>query len=96
MTTLNEYMKVDAVTTVNDPEEIGERVVRYRDVRCPECNRMFWCIRWEDYGYPEVHCDACDYRDSWPFEETGLKQRYRDGPRGEVVELAETGADADR
>ena len=78
--TLNQRNKVDAVTTWNDPDELGERVVRYLDVRCPSCNRMFWCIRWEATGYPEVHCDHCDYRDYWPFEETGLEERYREGP----------------
>jgi len=78
--TLNQRNKVDAVTTWNDPDELGELVVRYLDVRCPNCNRMFWCIRWEATGYPEVHCDHCDYRDYWPFEETGLEERYSEGP----------------
>ena len=31
--TLNQRNKVDAVTTWNDPDELGERVVRYLDVR---------------------------------------------------------------
>lgn len=70
--------KVDAVTTWNDEDELGERVVRYDDVRC-ECGRMFFCIRWEAYGYPEVHCPACGFRESWPFGETGLEERYRRG-----------------
>jgi len=86
MTTLNKHTKVDAGTTVNDPDDLGERVVRYDDVRCDQCGRMFWCIRWEATGYPEVHCDVCDYRDWWPFEETDLKERYEDGPRVEVAE----------
>ena len=73
--------KVDVVTSWNDPDDLGERVVRYLDVRCPSCARMFFCIRWEDYGWPEVHCPACSIRDSWPFEKTGLKQRYRNGGR---------------
>ena len=81
MSTRNQRTKVDAVTTVNDPDEIGERVVRYDDVRCPICNRMFWCIRWEAVGYPEVHCDVCGLRGYWPFETTGLKRRYENGPR---------------
>jgi len=81
MTTRNRRTKVDAVTTWNDPDEIGERVVRYDDVRCHKCGRMFWCIRWEATGWPEVHCDACGFREGWPFEETDLKQRYEDGPR---------------
>ena len=72
-------MKVDAVTTWNDEDEIGERVVRYTDVRCPHCDRMFWCIRWEAYGYPEVHCNACGLRESWPFETLGLRERYAEG-----------------
>jgi len=76
--------KVDAVTTWNDPEELGERVVRYDDVRCPECDRMLWCIRWEAVGWPEVHCDVCGFREGWPFEESGLEDRYRDGPQGPV------------
>ena len=79
--TLNQRHKIDAVTTVNDPDELGERVVRYRDVRCPDCDRMLWCIRWEDYGWPEVHCDACGLRDSWPFDATELRDRYEEGPR---------------
>lgn len=82
---LNSHPKVDAVTTVNDPDDLGERVVRYHDVRCPDCDRMFWCIRWEATGYPEVHCDACGYRDQWPFEETELEDRYRNGPQPEVT-----------
>jgi len=79
--TLNHRTKVEAVTTVNDPDELGERVVRYGDVRCPECGRMFWCIRWEACGWPEVHCDHCGYREGWPFEETDLRERYEEGPR---------------
>lgn len=80
MSTLNQRTKVDAVTTVNDPDEIGERVVRYCDVRCSSCDRMLWCVRWEVCGYPEVHCDACGFRESWPFEQSGLKERYEEGP----------------
>lgn len=79
--TLNERMKVNAVTTWNDPDELGERVVRYRDVRCPECGRMFWCVWWEANGYPEVHCDVCGIRESWPFNETQLRERYEKGAR---------------
>lgn len=79
--TLNERMKVDAVTTWNDPDELGERIVRYDDVRCPECGRMFWCLYWEKNGYPEVHCDVCGIRESWPFNEMKLKERYEHGTR---------------
>jgi len=79
--TLNQRNKVDAVTTVNDPDDLGERVVRYLDVRCPDCDRMLWCIRWEDYGWPEVHCDVCGFREGWPFEASELEDRYREGPR---------------
>lgn len=78
--TLNQRNKIDVVTTWNDDDELGDRVVRYDDVRCPECSRMFFCIRWEATGYPEVHCPACGLTDSWPFDETGLEQRYRQGP----------------
>lgn len=80
MSTLNQRTKVDVVTTWNDPDERGDRVVRYDDVRCPDCGRMFWCVNWEYVGRPEVHCDACGLRDSWPFEETGLEARYENGP----------------
>lgn len=73
-------MKVDAVTTWNDPDELGDRVVRYLDVRCPDCNRMFWCILWEANGWPSVHCDVCDFRESYPFESIdGLEERYLTG-----------------
>jgi ribosomal protein S27E len=73
-------MKADAVITVNDPDDLGERVVRYLDVRCPDCGRMFFCVRWEATGYPEVHCPPCGRRHSWPFEEiAGLEQRYSTG-----------------
>lgn len=78
--------KIDTITTWNDPDELGERVVRYLDVRCPDCARPFFCIRWEACGYPEVHCPACDRRHSWPFEEIdGLQHRYRRGewPEGQ-------------
>lgn len=74
--TLEQAPKVDAVTTWNDEDELGERVVRYDDVRCPECGRMLWCIRWESVGYPEVHCPPCGLLDSWPFNDTGLRERY--------------------
>lgn len=78
--------KVAAVESVNNPDDIGERVVRYRDVRCRECSRMFWCVYWEDVGYPHVNCQACGIEYSWPFEEIeGLEHRYRHGewPVGE-------------
>lgn len=78
--TLNDRTRVDPVTTWNDENELGTRVIRYDDVRCPECDRMLWCINWECNGWPEVHCDACELRESWPFEETGLKDRYKRGP----------------
>jgi len=68
--------RVDCVTTVNDPDDIGERVVRDTEVRCPECGRMYWLIRWDDYGWPECHCDVCDRRESWPFETPGIKDKY--------------------
>lgn len=72
--------KVDVVTTWNDPDEIGDRVARYLDVRCPECDRMLWCLHWDAVGYPDVHCDACGFRSYWPFEEIdGLEHRYRNG-----------------
>lgn len=77
--TLQQSPKVDAVTTWNDEDELGERVVRYDDVRCPECDRMLFCIRWEATGWPEVHCPPCGLRESWPFEETGLRNRYERG-----------------
>ena len=79
--THNQRTKIDAVTTWNDPDERGERVVRYRDVRCHDCGRMLWCLRWEAVGWPEVHCDACGLRDTWPFDKTGLRDRYEEGPR---------------
>jgi len=53
----------------SDADDIGHRVVEYDEVRCPECDRMLKCIRWEDYGWPEVHCEACGIRESWPFDE---------------------------
>jgi phage FluMu protein Com len=68
--------KVDAITTWNDEDELGERVVRYNDVRCPECGRMLFCIRWEATGWPEVHCPPCGVHEGWPFEETQLRERY--------------------
>ncbi len=81
--------RVFEVTTWNDPDEIGDRVVRYTDVRCPECGRMFWCLLWEDTGWPSVHCDACDIEYSYPFDEIdGLEERYSNGqwPAGEPGE----------
>lgn len=78
--------EVDAVVSVNDPDDIGDRVVRYRDVRCPDCNRMFFCLQWEDYGYPSVHCPPCGNYYRWPFDEIdGLEHRYRNNewPVGE-------------
>jgi len=82
--TLNQRNKVDAVVSGwNDPDKLGERVVRYRDVRCPDCGRMMYCIRWEAYGWPEVHCDVCGLREGWPFEQTELKDRYENGPKPE-------------
>jgi len=90
MSTRNQRNKVDAVTTWNDPDEIGERVVRYNDVRCPVCGRMFWCRLWEANGYPSVHCDVCDFRESWPFEVTGLKERYENGPRPDNSEVPDS------
>jgi len=74
-----EETKVEIVTTWNDEDELGERVVRYDDVRCPECGRMLFCILWEAYGYPEVHCPPCGLRDTWPFKQTGLRDRYERG-----------------
>lgn len=72
--------RVMEITTWNDPDERGDRVVRYRDVRCRECRRMLWCIRWEDIGWPEVHCPACGIRDTWPFDDhPGLRARYEEG-----------------
>lgn len=74
--------KVDTITTWNDEDELGERVVRYDDVRCPECSRMLFCLDWEANGYPSVHCPPCGFSENWPFEETGLEDRYRNGPEG--------------
>jgi DNA-directed RNA polymerase subunit RPC12/RpoP len=69
--------RIYEVESVNHAEDIGDRVARYDEIRCPNCNRMFWCIRWADYGYPEVHCENCNIRESWPFEGIdGLKDQY--------------------
>ena len=74
--------RVHEVTTWNDfgDDDRRDRVVRYTDVRCPDCGRMFWCELWEDIGWPSVVCDACGVEHTYPFEEIdGLEQRYLRG-----------------
>lgn len=64
-------MKVETVHDWSEGEEWEqrERVTRYDDVRCPECNRMLYCVLWEDIGYPDVHCPVCGFRESHPWDD---------------------------
>ncbi|WP_135823034.1 hypothetical protein [Halostella litorea] len=84
-------VKVDAITPGwegDDPRQ--DPVTRYRNVRCPGCGRLLFCLHWEAVGYPEVHCPACGFRAYWPFDshpewkafyERGFRARQTGGER---------------
>jgi len=77
---LDELTLDEVVEGEHEPDDPGHDVVRYDEIRCPECDRRLYCHYWDSAGYPHVICEVGHFEDSWPFEDVPeFKDAYEHG-----------------